>query len=92
MSEKFLTLHPQNKQGVNIDKGKYEAIKGAILEAVGEKEGITFDELTASVGEKLPDFDGSISWYTVSVKLDLEARGMIERIPKQSPQQLRLKS
>ncbi len=90
MSEKILTLHPQNKQGVNIDRGKYDEIRGAILEAIGENEGITFGELTTAVGEKCPNFDGSIGWYTTSVKLDLEARGLIERIPKLSPQQLRL--
>ena len=49
--------------------------------------------LITSVKDILGDtFDGSISWYVTTVKLDLEAKGMIERIPKVSPQQLRLKS
>ena len=29
-------------------------------------------------------------WYLTTVKLDLEARNIIERIPNKSPQQLRL--
>jgi len=35
-------------------------------------------------------FDGSISWYVTTVKLDAEARGLIQRVPKSRPQRLRL--
>lgn len=45
------------------------------------------------VVQKLKDqFDGSPSWYCTAVKLDLEARGMIERIGNTSPQKIRIKS
>lgn len=91
MSEKFLTLHPEGKQGTNIDKKKYEMVKDAILEVITHNQPIAFQELLQKVGRRLPHFDGSINWYTISVKLDLEARGLIERIPQQTPQQLRLK-
>ncbi len=30
-------------------------------------------------------FDAKVRWYVVTVKLDLEARGIIERVPKSSP-------
>ncbi len=33
---------------------------------------------------------GERIWYTISVKLDLEARGVIERVPGRSPQVIRL--
>jgi hypothetical protein len=89
--EKIMTLHPQGKQGVNIDKGKYEVMKAAILEAIAANEGITFANLNKAVSQKLDGrFDGSIGWYLTTVKLDLEARNIIERIPNKSPQQLRL--
>lgn len=90
MSEKFQTLHPQGKQGTNIDKQKYELVKTAILTTITNKGEVTFNELSYFVGQQLPLFDGSIGWYTTTVKLDLEARGVIERIPKKSPQILRL--
>ena len=35
-------------------------------------------------------FDGKVVWYIVTVKLDLEARGILERIPKTSPHRLRM--
>ena len=31
-----------------------------------------------------------MSWYLVSVKLDMEARGVLERVDGRSPQRLRL--
>jgi hypothetical protein len=91
MDEKILTLHPAGKQGVNISRAKYEVIKAAIIDTLQEQPGITFSELAQQVGARLSGrFDGSISWYVISVKLDLEARGLVIRMPKTSPQQLRL--
>ena len=91
MTERIMTLHPQGKEGVHIAKTKYDAVKDAILNILEEQEIIIFNELMEKVGEKLPNFDGSIGWYTTSVKLDLEARDIIERLGNSSPQQIRLK-
>ena len=93
MEEKILTLHPDGKQGVNISKAKYESIRQAILSILAEQEEILFKDLPAAVDRKLEgNFDGSISWYVTTVKLDLEARGLVVRVPKSSPQRLRLAS
>ena len=93
MPEKILTLHPQGKQGVNIDKVKYDATRSAIVESLSEQGEMTFGELNVVVGKKLGgNFDGSIGRYYTTVKLDLEARGVIERVPGSRPQRLRLKS
>ena len=52
---------------------------------------ISFDELTdLAVKELSESFDGKVVWYMVTVKLDLEARKLIERVPKTSPHKLRL--
>jgi hypothetical protein len=89
--ERIRTLHPQGKNGVNIEIDKYERIKQAILDSIQQNEVISFKELPAAVEANLAGpFDGSIGWYTVSVKLDLEARGIIERVPGRSPQHLRM--
>lgn len=91
MPEKIMTQHPQGKAGVNIDKSKYDAVRGAIVDVIRENGGeFPFSQLLDSVGERLMDFEGSVGWYTTTVKLDLEARGVIERVSNVSPQRLRL--
>lgn len=67
-------------------------MRAAIVEALEENGLLTFTQLTEVVRTELADaFDGSINWYVTTVKLDLEARGIIERVPRSRPQQLRLK-
>ena len=89
--EKFLTLHPAGKKGVNILKRRYDVIKDYILKEVSLAGEITYQELSDKAVKDLSStFDGKVVWYVVSVKLDLEARGIIERIPKTSPHQIRL--
>ena len=86
-----MTLHPAGKQGVNIDKGKYDMVRQAIEKTLQAQPGITFSGMTETVDKRIGDvFDGSISWYVTSVKLDLEARGVLERVDGRSPQRLRL--
>lgn len=88
---KIMTLHPSGKQGVNILLRRYEVIKDFILSKLKEHPEITFDELTnLAVKELSANFDGKVVWYMVTVKLDLEARKLIERVPKTSPHKLRL--
>jgi hypothetical protein len=91
--EKILTLHPdEGKQGVNISRTKYEMIRQAILDAVRSQGIITFQGLVSLVDYNLRNrFEGSIPWYVTTVKLDLEARGVIERVPGPGEQKLSLK-
>lgn len=91
MADTILTLHPQGKQGVNISRAKYEMIKNAILEILRENGEMSFSALGDAVKAKLEgQFEGSVSWYFTTVKLDLEARGILERMTKSSPQRIRL--
>lgn len=89
--EKIMTLHPQGKAGVNILKRRYDVIKDFILKTLKSHKEISFEELTDKAIKSLTKtFDGKILWYVVTVKLDLEARGIIERVPKTTPHKLRL--
>jgi uncharacterized protein (DUF2461 family) len=88
--EKILTKHPQGKTGRNISKESYETLKQAILSTLGSKE-LTHTELFEQLNKKLGGkFDGNISWYGETVKLDLEARKVIERTPSK-PAKYRVK-
>jgi putative nucleotidyltransferase with HDIG domain len=89
--EKILTKHPLGKSGKNIDKQKYDKLKGVILSVLKNKE-LTHTELFNQLHKRLKDrFSGNISWYGETVKLDLEARKTIERTSSK-PQKYRLKS
>lgn len=89
--ERIMTLHPQGKKGVHILKTKYDFIKEYILKTTKKHGEISYQLLDdLAVKELEASFDGKVSWYIVSVKLDLEARGIIERVPKKSPHEIRL--
>ena len=89
--EKILTLHPEGKKGVSIAKNKYDTIKEFILNTLKEKTTITYKELNELATKELSEtFEGKVGWYLVTVKLDLEARNIIKRIPKTSPHQIKL--
>ena len=88
--EKILTKHPRGKNGKNISKQKYETLKKAILSALKNTQ-LTHTELFNELNNGLKGrFPGNISWYGETVKLDLEARNMIERTSSK-PQKYRLK-
>jgi hypothetical protein len=88
--EKILTKHPLGKSGKNIDRQKYEMLKKAILSALQNKE-LTHTELFNKVNKSLKsNFSGNISWYAETVKLDLEARKIVQRTSSK-PQKYRLK-
>jgi len=90
--KRIMTLHPQGKKGVNILQRRYDFIKDFILETLKEKEQMSYQALDKLAVQRLKDtFDGKVGWYVVSVKLDLEARDIIERVPKTSPHEIRIK-
>jgi hypothetical protein len=91
MKDIVRTLHPDKKQGVNISREKYEVIRNAILCALQEKKEMTFMNLSRAVEKEVNgNFDGSVMWYVTTVKLDMEARGEVKRVPNSRPQLVRL--
>ncbi len=62
METKITTLHPQGKQGVNIDSAKYAMVKDAILKTLEDTVEVVFTDLAPAVGAHLTQFDGSIGW------------------------------
>jgi uncharacterized protein DUF6958 len=86
--ELFFTIKPEPaKQGLRIDQAKYNAVHEAIFHNLREYGPMTFGQLGALVEEELnATFTGSVTWYYTTVKLDMEARGEIRRVPNSRPQ------
>jgi len=86
--ELFLTIQPEPaKQDIRLDYAKYEAVHAAIFDNLRQYGPMTFTQLGALVEEQLNHtFTGSVMWYYTTVKLDMEARGEIRRVPNSRPQ------
>jgi uncharacterized protein DUF6958 len=76
--EKIMTKHPQGKSGRNISKQSYDDLKTAMLSVLKGKE-LSHTELFVALRKKIKDFSGNLDWYAETVKLDLEARKIIQR-------------
>ncbi|HRQ24096.1 MAG TPA: hypothetical protein PLF42_11775, partial [Anaerolineales bacterium] len=81
--ETVLALNPDPaKQAVRIEKAKYDVLREAILENLRTFGPMTFTKLGDLLADQLQaNFDGSVSWYYTTVKLDMEARGELRRVP-----------
>lgn len=81
------------KKPTGIAGWKFEAVRRAILKLVPASEpGTLFRDLPGLVAAELtldgvPDI-GSVSWYTTTVKLELEVRGELRKVRGASPQRL----
>ncbi len=85
-----MTLHPAGKAGVNLDAGKYHQVRSVMLEALELAGEMTLQELVEALTVALAgQFEGSVSWYATTVKLDLEARGELVCDRRKSPQRIR---
>jgi len=74
-----------------IARAMYEPVRAAILEAIEEEQPLPLAQLADEVKRRTPAelwVDASVLWYTTSVKLDLEAKGLV--LKDGSPQVLRL--
>jgi len=78
--EQIQTLHPQaGKTNKRISLDKYLTVKENILSILSETQ-LTHTELIERLYENINDiFEGGVQWYGETVKLDLEARGIVER-------------
>jgi len=78
--EQIQTLHPDaGKKNKRISLEKYTLIRKQILKILAGKE-LTHTELMEKLYSNVKDtFKGGVQWYGETVKLDLEARKLIER-------------
>ena len=90
-NDKIQTLHPlPGKTNKSIALDKYNFIKEHLLKALGKKQ-LTHTELMEALYNRVKDkFEGGVQWYGETVKLDLEARKIIERTATK-PEKYKLK-
>ncbi len=81
-NKKIIVTHPATGTERKFEADIYEPIKSAILQSLKGSKGKAFTELTDDVvkiiRKKLPHFKRSIPWYIISIRLDLETRGIVE--------------
>lgn len=82
ITKKIVVTHPRTGIEKKLDAAIYLPTKAAIIQSLRKSKGKTFTELKDDVikmiRKKIPTFKGSVSWYTISVLLDLESIGIIE--------------
>jgi hypothetical protein len=81
-ASKVTLTHPHTGREYDIHESIYKPFKAAILQSLKTTQGKTFTKLTddvvKTIRQKMPDFKKSIPWYTISILLDLETRGVVE--------------
>ncbi len=78
--EHIQTLHPHpGKTNKKIALDKYNYIKAHLLVILSERELTHTDLMEALYARVKDEFEGGVQWYGQTVKLDLEARQIIER-------------
>src|SRR5688572_9766789 len=92
---KVVTTHPETRREMKMDSAIYEPVKAAVIQSLKGSKGKTFTELSDDVvkivRKKMPGFKGSIPWYTISTRLDLETKGIVETFTEKGKKLNRLK-
>jgi len=95
-AKKVTVTHPETGTERKFDAAIYKPFKAAILQSLKGSKGKTFTDLTDDVvkiiRKKMPSFTKSIPWYTISIRLDLETRGIVETFVEKGKKLNRLKS
>jgi hypothetical protein len=80
--QKAELINPNTGRRMNVDKSTYDLISKAIYHTLKKEGVITFTQLQEGVEKCLKEqktkFEGNVGWYTVSIKHDMHARGVIE--------------
>jgi hypothetical protein len=95
-TEMYEAQHPDpTKKGGRVTKATYDAYRDAAMQMIpADETGIELQPLIDGIVAILPPEvreNSSPGWWMMCVKLDLEARGVIERVPGKGKQRVRRK-
>ena len=80
--QKTECLNPNTGGRMNIDKKIYDLLSNAIYHTLKKSGPLTFSQMVEGVHDcfkqQKTEFNGSVEWYAVTVKHDMQARGVIE--------------
>lgn len=80
-AQKVQLIHPAGKNAPAISRETFDLFEKAIIAVLQQHQPLTFTALADRVEDYLLlnkiEFTGSIPWYSVCVKLHLEATGII---------------
>ena len=83
ISGRVQLLHPEGKNALSISAENYELFEKAVMDVMTKAPSpITWTQIEKGVQDYLAkkkiNFEGSPGWFAVSVKMHLEAMGVIE--------------
>ena len=95
MEERIQLKHPPGKHAVTMAKDKYDVMSKAIIKVLEKYGEVAHTEMRQAVNDYFKKnkikFEGAVEWYMESVKLDLEANKIIERISGKPSQKYKWK-
>ena len=93
-TEKVECLNPNTGGRMNIDKTTYDLFSKAIYHTLKKDGALTFTQMVEGVydcfKQQKTKFDGSVEWYAVTVKNDMQVRGVIETFTEKGKKMHRL--
>jgi hypothetical protein len=82
LSSRVECLNPNTGRRMNIDKDVYDLFSKAIYHSLKKDGPLTYTQMVEGIKDYFKQqkykFEGSISWYAVTVKHDMHTRGFIE--------------
>ena len=94
-SSKVTCLNPNTGGQMNISKDIYDRFSKAIYHTLKKNGPLTYTEIVEGIRDCFREegkaFEGSVSWYAITVKHDMHARGIIEVFQEKGKKLHRLK-
>jgi hypothetical protein len=95
-SAKAECINPNTGNRMNIDAATYELFSKAIYHTLKEGKQLTYTQMVDGINDcfkqQKTKFNGSVEWYAVTVKNDLQAKGVIEAFTEKGKKLHRLKN
>ncbi len=84
---KTILRAPGRRSAISMDEGDYVVVRDFIYDILQkEKEIMIIDLLDRATNELHQKIDGDIGYTVLSVKQDMETKGVIKRVPQSSMQ------